>query len=202
MKKDCVRGFSILEVIISLAIFSLFALVVVEIFIFSSRSKDVVFDQLAAGAEARRAIHGFIGEIRSANYSSTGAYPIQEASSTEIIFFSNIDNDSEMERIRYFYASNTLFRGSTQPTGNPYVYVTGTESVSFLTNSVVNTSTPVFVYYDENYTGVSSTPLTQPADVTKVRIVEMDLLIDKNSKKSPVLFMISGQGNLRNFKTN
>lgn len=89
-----------------------------------------------------------------------------------------------------------------QPTGSPVGYVTTTETVIDVVNNVSNTTTPIFYYYDENYTGVSSTPLSQPINVTQVRVVQLRLIIDKNANLSPVPLTIQGQTNLRNLKSN
>ena len=196
------RGMTLVEVIIAMSIFSLVIATVVEIFLVSTRSKNIVFEQLEVQGQARKAVHDFIGEARAMRYSSAGAYPLQNASTTEIIFYTNINADNIVERVRYFYVTNTLKRGTIEPSGNPLVYMTSTEKITTIVNNVTNGVSPVFYYYDEDYTSVSSTPLAQPVDVTKARIIEMRLIIDKNPLLSPVPFAIQGQTAIRNLKTN
>lgn len=196
------RGMTLVEVIITVGIFSLIIGTVVEIFLVSTRSKDIVFEQLEVQGQARKTVQDFINEARAMRYSSAGAFPLQKASTTEIIFFTNVDKDSIVERVRYFLVTSTLKRGLIEPTGSPLTYVTSTETVLTVVNNVTNGTSSLFYYYDENYSGVSSTPLAQPVDVTKPRIIEMRLIIDKNPLLSPVPFAIQGHTTIRNLKSN
>lgn len=195
------RGMTLIELIVAMGIFGLLITSIVGVFLVSNKSKDIVFDQLEVQGQARKAIQDFVNEARAMRYSSAGAYPLQTASATQFIFYTNMDTDSSLERVRYYLVTSTLKRGIVQPTGSPVTYPTSTESIVTIVNNVNNTST-AFFYYDENYTGVTSTPLTQPVDSTRVRIVEMRLIVDKNANLSPVPFTIQGQTHLRNLKSN
>lgn len=194
------RGMTVLELIVTIGIFGLVITSIVGIFLVSFRSKDIVFDQLEVQGQARKVVQDFVNEARAMSYSGAGAYPVQGASTTEIIFFTNIDNDSTPERVRYFLVTNTLKKGVIQPLGNPIVYPTSTEVIYSVSTNIHNTSS-LFYYYDQNYTG-DSAPLTQPVDITKIRNIGIWLVLDKQVNLSPVPFVISGQTNLRNLKSN
>lgn len=188
------------ETLISIGIFLLLTIAVVEIFLFSFRSKEIVFDQLATQSQGRRAVQDFVNELRSAKYSDVGGYPLAQASSTQIIFYSNIDTDVAVEKVRYFLATTTLKKGITKSAGNPLTYTTTTESVSTLVENVRATTT-IFRFYDQNYTG-SSTPMTQPVSTSDVRLVEVILTLDRDITKSPVPIVIQAKTTLRNLKSN
>lgn len=189
-----------IEVIVAIGIFLLVIGAIIEVFLFSFRSKDIIFEQLAAQGQGRRVVQDFINELRSATYSSIGAYPISQASSTQITFYSNIDKDSNVEKIRYFLSSTTLQRGVTEPSGNPLTYVTSSEITATLVESV-NTSSTIFKYYDQSYAG-SGSSLTQPLSISDVRMVELILTLDRDPFKSPVPIQVQAKTALRNLKSN
>lgn len=199
MKHDH-RGLSLIEVIVAVGIFLLVVGSIVEVFLFSFRSKDIVFEQLAAQGQGRKVVQDFINELRSATYSSIGAYPLSQASSTQITFYSNIDSDSQVEKIRYFLSSSTLKRGVTEPSGNPLTYADLNESTAILVESV-NTSSTIFKYYDQNYAGDGNS-LAQPVSVSDVRMVELILTLDRDPFKSPVPIQIQAKTTIRNLKSN
>lgn len=196
-----IRGFSLVEVIIATAIFTLFIGVVVQIFLTSNRSSLIIFDQLEAQGEARRALQDFTSAVRSATYSSVGGYPIESATTTQLIFFSNIDSDTLRERIRYFLVTTTLKRGVTKPSGVPMSYPAANEIITDAVHFIVNTSTPIFSYYGQNYAG-TSTPMKLPVDVSQIRMVGVKLVIDKSPSSSPAVLNVETQAEIRNLKNN
>ncbi len=196
-------GFTLIEVLVTLGIFILLAAATVQIFLTSHTSEQIIFDQLDAQGEARRALETFTDEVRGATYSSIGAYPIELASPTEFIFYSNVDSDSYIERVHYFLNGTTLEEGITKPSGNPLSYNTSTETVTDVVHYVANTSTPIFTYYDQNYDGTdSSTPLSDPINLTQIRMIGVNLRLDKNPTASPAALTVETQAEMRNLKSN
>ncbi len=195
-------GFSLIEVLVAIGIFALLVASITAIFLNSTRAKDIIFEQLLTQSEGRRAVINFINDVRRANYSSIGAYPLQTAGTSTIVFYSDIDGDTLRERIRYFTSSTILERGVIKPTGTPLSYPTSSEVVTAVAHSVANTSS-VFYYYDQNYAGAStSTPLSQPVNVMAVRLVEIRLVLERDPFKSPVPLYVQTKTEIRNLKSN
>lgn len=194
------RGFTLVETLVALGIFILFNAVIVQIFLSSFKSTNIVFDQLESQRQGRRVLQDFVTEMRSASYSSIGAFPIEEASSTEVIFYSNINNNGYIERVRYSLSGNKLIKGITEPTSTPLFYNTAYEATSTVVDILNNGTSSLFYYYDGNFNGTSTPPLTYPVDLTKIRVVSMNLRIDKSPSTSPVVFIIQGEAELRNLK--
>jgi type II secretory pathway pseudopilin PulG len=195
------KGLTMVEIVVSIGIFALIMGAAVELFIFMfPRRGDIVTEQLSTQSETRKALDEFVNEIRGASYSSIGAYPIAEASSTEIIFYSNPGAKATRDRVRYFLASTTLMKGVIEPSGNPLVYDLNNEVLTEVLHSVVPTST-IFTYYDENFTGAEA-PLTQPVEVGLVRVVGIKVTIDKNPQNSPTSFTTESKAIIRNLKDN
>lgn len=194
------NGFTLLELIIVLAIFMMAVFGAVQTFMVSFKASRNVNDQLLAQKQGRRAVQDFINEVRAASYSSVGGYPLQKASSTEVIFYSNIDEDNYIERIRYYLADKKLVKGITKPSGSPLVY-TG-ETTSTIVEGIYNLSMPVFYYYDQYYNGISSTAMTYPVNLTNVKVLKMNLKIDHNPAESPTSLSVQGEAEMRNLKSN
>jgi prepilin-type N-terminal cleavage/methylation domain-containing protein len=197
-----IKGFTLIEMVVVLGITALLMGAITEIFLISFRSRNIVFDQLTAQGDGRRAVDGFINTVRRATYSGIGAYPIEYADSQQLIFFTNNDTDSERERVRYFLSGTTLKKGVIEPVGSPITYPAGTEVVTDVARQVGNGANPVFYYYDQNYDGTTNNYLPLPIDVSKVRIVGIKLIIDKSATSGPVPFTIESKTEIRNLKSN
>lgn len=157
---------------------------------------------LEAQTSARRILKTIVKELREASPSSLGAYPVAVAATSTITFFSNIDGDTVKEQVRYFIQGKDFKKGVIKPTGSPLVYNPGVEQVTTLVKDVSNsTSTPIFEYFDSTYTG-TSTPLAQPVQVTRVRLVRITFKIEKDPYKAPNVITVISQVFLRNLKDN
>ena len=133
--------------------------------------------------------------------SANGAYPIAAAGTSSITFFSDTDKDGTEEQVRYYLASSTLYRGIVKPSGSPLTY-SGSETRRVLATGLRNSSTtPVFEYFDGSYAG-TSTPMTYPLAITSVRLVKVNLTIDTDPNKAPILRTFTTQTVLRNLKDN
>ena len=199
------RGFTLVEVLVALGIFSLLALAVSWILITALRSNRIIWDQLSGQSDARRVLREVVDTARRAEVSSLGAYPVERADPYEFIFYANVNTDSFRERVRFFVdqAANTINKGITKPVDLPLRYATSTEVVTVLARDVVNDdlSIPVFSYFDESYTG-SSTPLSAPVSTTLVHVIKVDLEIEHDPVATPVPLRAESTVMIRNLKTN
>ena len=198
------KGFTLLESIMSVAI------MVAIVFAATLLAKDVLstnqsaVQSLSAQSDTRRAIKSWIAELRTATPSATGAYTIESASTSSLVFFADLDSDNRSERIRYFISTSTrsFNRGVVSPTGSPPSYVLSGESViTMVSDMVQGTSTPVFEYFDTNYAGTSS-PMTYPLDVSMIRLIRVNISVDKDPNRSPDPLTVSSEVTLRNLKDN
>lgn len=194
-------GITLIELLISIFILTLIWLAV------SAFQKDVfslnsaISNSLNAQQDARRAFKTMASEIRGASPSSTGAYVISQANSTAFIFYSNIDSDQFIERVRYFLDGNTLKRGVLKPSGNPLVYNPANESISEMIHYIANGVTPIFQYHDTNYDGTTA-PLGEPINIQAVRLIQIIAMIDLDVLRPPSPIMITTQVSMRNLKDN
>lgn len=196
------RGFTMVEMVISIAIFSVISLVV------SSFAKDVfslnyfLQGSLNAQIDSQHIVKVMITELREAGPSVLGAYPIAVASSSSITFYSDVNNDGLKDKVRYFVSGADLKRGIVSPAGNPLTYVDANEKQSTIVTGFVSSSTlPLFQYFPSTYTGTTS-PLTSPVDIPSIRLVKITVIIDKDPNRSPVKIITTSQVNIRNLKDN
>lgn len=195
-------GFSLVELLISVAILSMIVVIA------TTFQRDVfslnytLQGSLNAQLDARHVVKVMITELRKAEPSAGGAYPIVVASSTTVTFYSDVDSNGTSDRVRYFISGSELRKGVIAPTGSPAVYNSANEKISTIISGFVSSSTlPLFQYYPSTYTGTTS-PLTSPVDIPSVRLMKVTVIIDKDPNKSPVKIIVTSQVNLRNLKDN
>ncbi len=196
------KGFTLVETLVSVGMALVIGLLIAnfgrDIFSYNS----TVQSNLTAQLDARKVLKTITSELRSSTQSSLGSYAVSQAGTSTFIFYSNVDVDTERERLRYFMQGNVLMRGIIHPSGSPLVYNTNAEVFDTVIRDVINgTSTPIFTYYDENYTGTSS-PLAQPVNISSIRMVNIKVVVDRDPNRSPTPITVITQATLRNLKDN
>lgn len=195
------KGLAVIEVLAAIGISALITGAIVQLFLFSWRNNAIVWEQLSTQNEGRKVVQDFGNELREASASSIGSYPIESASGTAFVFYSNLDDDSLVERVRYFTSGTTLKKGVTKPTGSPLAYVTSTEIITNVAHDVANGTSTIFSYYDGNFSGTQSS-LSSPVTVAQIRMVKISLRLEEDPNLSPVPFYIESKVAIRNLKDN
>lgn len=194
------RGISLLEVILAIVL----SLGVLTVAIQASHSfllmQNFLNQKLRGQEDVRLAFQSFESELRSVMAAVTGAYPLELASSSSIIFYNDVDNDGLAERVRYTITADFLEKGVIKPSGNPMSYPTTTEKTSKVVSRVIGASS-TFYYYDSNYSG-SQSPLNLPVDVKVVRMVELVLTVNTSTTTTPLPLIFKSKVNLRSLKSN
>ncbi len=197
------RGVTLLEMTISLGVIVIVMSGASALYFTSRQSTQTIWRSLEVQQQARDFTREFRDNSRRASIANNGAYPLVTTIDDEFTFFSDIDGDGLVERVRYQYQSPNIFRGVTKPTGTPYTYDTQYEVTTTLVTNVRNNDigTNVFEYYDENYPG-SGPSLADPVDLTTVTAVGVFLYIDDDLTSPPAPFSITTAIHLRNLKEN
>jgi prepilin-type N-terminal cleavage/methylation domain-containing protein len=196
------KGFTLVETLIGIAILVLITMTI------SSFQKNVITynkyggDVLQSAQDAQAILRTMVAELRASKPGSNGSYPLVQTATSSITFYSDIDDDGLQDQIRYFLSTTTLRKGVIKPTGSPLSYLSANENISILGINIKNsTSTAMFEYYDNSYTGTSS-PLIQPINVSVVRLIKINLTIDADPNRSPLPRTYTSQAMLRNLKDN
>jgi len=173
------KGFTLIELIISIAIFSGLA------FIISMFSLDVldfgIFlgDNIVAQQEIHVTVRSLVAELRAMSQSANGSYLIESASQNSLVFYSDTDGDGLTERIRYFLSGTTLMKGVIKPEGIPIVYLPENERTTESVHNIYSPAGNLFSYYDSSFTG-SESELSFPINIPSVRLVKVNLTADPN----------------------
>ncbi len=96
------KGFTLTETLVSIFIFVLIITAVFGSIVYLYRDHSYTWQQSLAVDEVRRGIKIMTREIREAREGDDGSYPIEKADDKEFIFYSDIDEDGQVERVRYF----------------------------------------------------------------------------------------------------
>ncbi|MBI3589709.1 MAG: prepilin-type N-terminal cleavage/methylation domain-containing protein [Candidatus Liptonbacteria bacterium] len=199
--KKSKNGFSLVEVIIFAAISAVLVLVVSSLTSNVSNIENFVNQKLQSRSTLDQTFQVMVTDIRSAGPASNGAYPIQSASTSSLVFFSDIDQDGIFERVRYTLVTSTVEKGVIKPTGT-FQYVTSSEVVKNVIYNAVNaTGTNFFDYFDDSYTG-TQTAMTSTVDVSKIRVVKVSVHVDTNPGKAPNPLLFSDTITIRNLRSN
>lgn len=197
-------GFSLIEILIVIVLASSIVLVVSNLSGNISLLNGLVGQQLQSKSDVSQTLQLVTEEIQSAAPSANGAYPIDSASTSSFAFYDDINHDGTIEHVRYFVSSSSLYKGVIEPTGTPATYPTSTETLTdIIDNVTIPTSTPLFSYYDANYTGTQS-PMTTPIILANVRLVQMSFEVSSTqagqSAELPQIF--STLADIRNLRSN
>jgi prepilin-type N-terminal cleavage/methylation domain-containing protein len=194
-------GFTLAEVVTAVAILAII-MIAVSTFQYNVLNYNrTAADSLTNAQEAQALIKTMAKELRAMQQSANGSYPIASAGTSTVTFFSDVDADGNEEQVRYYMTGTTIYRGIIKPTGSPLAY-TGAETTKTLATGMRNSSTtPTFEYFGSTYAGTSS-PMTYPLTITNIRLIKVNLTIDTDPNKAPILRTFTTQVVLRNLKDN
>lgn len=116
----------------------------------------------------------------------------------DIVFYSDVDNDEDMERVHYYLDGDSLKMGVTESdVGGSPVYPVGDQEITEIANNVVNDAAaePIFSYYDN--TGAI---MTTPANVYSVKSIKISVFVNTNPEKMEDI-EINSKVSLRNVDT-
>lgn len=191
------RGFSFIEMLVVIAVFGIVMAAVANSVLYFYRSNRSTIEQAYAINNARRGIEFMVRDIREAAYSDAGSYPVIAMATSSFYFYSDIDRDDSVERIRYFLSGDELHKGVTNATGDPPVYDDLTEEFSTVSEHVRTDEAvgDIFTFFDVN--GVEITDLSAVIDVAFVRV---NLVINVNPFRLPDEFSLRSSATLRNLR--
>jgi len=191
------NGFSVLEAVVTVFIFSIITGIFVVYIVRSYESYYLLSNSSKIQEKARQSLYNLSKEIRSAKQGEHEEFPIAEASEQSLIFYSNIDSLPDIEKVSYSLEGSNLKKNIIKPSGGTYLGP-GHETI-FLSN-VIN-SGPIFNYFDKDYNG-SGSPLNFPVDINEVTYIEISLSIDDDTEEPPGPQEFKTGICLRNLKTN
>ena len=188
------RGMTMIETVVWISVFTFAMLALTTSVMYFYRTNNYAIEQASAVSSAQRGIENMVKTFREASYASNGAYPIVSIAPNDVVFYADVDNDSQIERVHYYVTGLTLYLGVLDPSGDPAVYV-GPETVSSLSDYVHNLDQGVttFSYFDKN--GVQIADFTKIGDV---RFVTANVVVNIDPFKLPNQLTLRSSAALRN----
>lgn len=195
-KNEIQNGFSLVEMIVVIALFTIVSLVVSDSIAVFYRMNAYTIAQSYQVDNARRGVDTMVQDLREMTFSDTGTFPLVYKQNYKVGFYSDIDRDSSVEYVEYSLASTTLYKKIFHATGTPPTYSTTTpDSIITLSEYVQNQiqNIPIFVYYDEGgNVATSSTPTTD------IRYAQVSVIVNIDPIRDPGQFMLRSSAALRN----
>lgn len=186
-------AFTLIEILIATAILGIILLIIAVIWQQTTTFYETNYLQNLATNKANDASETISKSLRRAVTGENDAPALEKADDYEIIFYSNVDQDSAIEKVRYFIENQILKQGIIEP-GADSDY-SGTENITEITKHLLNQdlSYPMFIYYDENII-----PLIPPVDPGDAKLIHLKLLLDVDLEKLPDAYEVNTKVKLRN----
>lgn len=191
------NGFTLLEVIVALGIFTALVSIVTIFFIQGYRINNFSSELDLQVKHARDGLEIITKEIREASDSDRGDYLIEDVQNQSLVFYSDIDGDGSSEKVRYFLTGNNLTKGVIDPTGSPPQYSQANEVLTTIASYINNQTTAIFTYFDSN-----NNQLTAPINKNRIRLIHIYLKTDIDPGKSPQQYDLETDIQIRNLKDN
>lgn len=192
-------GFTIVETIVVIAVFTLVITAIMSSILYFYKSNTMTLEQAYAINSARKGIEFMARDIREAIYSDEGAYPIISIGANSFYFYSDIDRDDNVERIRYFIDGTDLKKGLTEPFGDPPEYLDNNETISVISDNTRNLEQeiPIFEFFDNQ-----GNEITDYNKISDVAFAKINLIVNVNANRLPNEFTLRSSATLRNLKIN
>lgn len=190
-QKEFRKGFSLIELLIAIAVSSMILVVVVGIInIVLSRSKGG-FESFQAQSEAVGAMNSMAKEIRQVS-------ELVAASSQSITFLEYLDVDDDAPyQVKFWLDGETLKREEIPPSGvgPTYTYNPADRAEKIVSFEVINGASAIFTYFDQD-----ENELAAPITLGAVTLVDINLTFRQLSNANPL--EVTTRAQLRFNKTN
>lgn len=188
-------GITFIEVVVTIAILVSSIGIFTLLFLRSWEMHKFSFSVAQMQVETTQALQGMVDTIRNARQADSGAFPLATVDNNELVFYTNIDGDDEIERVRYVLSGQGITKEIRNPTNDiPPQYPSGYETSSVILSSVRNSgSQPLFRYYDN-----TNSELSGSFSVNDVTMVGVYILFDEDENTPPDSMEIESFASIRN----
>lgn len=194
-KNKIVLGFTLVETLVALTIFSIGMAATVMVFAKTMKSKAYALEMGKSSFVVSRSVGDLIGYLRRTRQSDAGAYPIVSANANDLVVYSDYDKDNRTERLHIYLSNGIVYLGIGKPSATfPKTYplldaTHDTDTKVVLARQIVNTpSDPMFSYYNKDYpldTANNPVNVSGGADVSQIRLIKIFLKINIDPNRAP-----------------
>lgn len=192
-----VRAMTLIEVLVTVSIVSVVTLALTTIIQSFYKNNNYLIEETAALSSSRHGVDNAISALREATYGDDGSYPISTAGTSTLTIYSDVDQDTGVERLQFKLVGTTLYEYITNATGTPPAYAVNPQSTTTIATNIRNTSsTPIFTYYDTSGVQLSTTS----PNIASISSVKVQIMVDLNPDRAPNVFTLSETATLRNIE--
>lgn len=197
------KGFTLVEVLVGMSAMIILGFAIAGLQYIMTQNQLLVFDNSIKVEISNSNLASLVRELRTARGGDNGAYAIESATHQAITFYSNIDDDSEAEKVRYFLQGTNLSKGIIEPVGYPVTYPSANEKVKIVSENVQNGTIPIFYYYNGDWPQDSiNNPLPQPIDVSEVKLMRVYLRTNTRTNDPQSDYVLESVVQIRTLKEN
>ena len=189
---DNLKGFSLAEMVVVLALVSIITVVVATFLTGSIKTYRVKRQSVELEEKSSEVMRDFERNTRAATQ-------IIKAESSELVFLRYFDLASASPtQVRYFTVDNKFEVGLTEPVGiAPNItYPESNEKIDLIIQDVTNPAS-LFKYYNG-----ANLELPFPLNITDVKMIGLSISLDKNGSLPPAPITEETKVSLRNMKDN
>jgi len=196
-------GFTILEVLIAGFMIVVLGMGILGLQFIIGESQLSSINSFTEVNESTVAVSSMTREIRTAQKGGNGSFQFTLAMPQEIIFFSDLDVDGQIEQIRYYMEGTSLKKDVINPQGNPVTYPTNQKITTTISENIRNGATPIFSYFNEDWpSDTSNNPLPTPADLDSIKMVHIYIRINPDANSPDSDYVLESQAQVRTLKNN
>ena len=195
--KCLIQGISFIEAVVTIGVASVALIVVGSMTIAFYRTHGYTIEQSFAINSARRGIERMVGDIREATFADDGSFPLESIGPYTLVFFSDIDRDERIERVRFSLEHTVVLRGQAESAGNPLTYPLDDDSIQHVSDHIRNEEygQALFHYYDE-----TGNEILDYDQVTDVRFITVRVVVNINPERLPQDYTLQSSATLRNLR--
>ena len=196
-------AFTTIEIIVASTIIAILSIGVLSLQYLLTTNQLTTINSYLNVDQTNASIASLIRELREARNSDAGAHPLVTLEDNQIIFYSDIDYDGDVERVRYTLTSQTLEKGVINPTGFPITYPVESERVFIITEYITNISDPLFTYFNQDWPeDTINNPLPEVNRLSDTRLIRILINLNTNPNYQKQEYVLESFVNLRSLKRN
>ncbi len=200
--KNNQKGMTAVEALVAICLFAVASALVASFIVFSFKNHLRINEEALATDRVNINIQHLVEELRKMKTGENGSFPVETASSNEIIFYSDINEDGLAERVKYVLENGDFFKEVIVPTGEPLTYLEENIERTKIAEGITNEeASPIFRYLGiDPVGGGNNLELSQPLDIFRVRLIVVSLKTEiGNSGRQRIVESKAMLRNLRDY---
>lgn len=193
-------GMTLVETVVAIGIYTVLMLAISSSVTSLYKTNSYALGQANEVDNARRGMTQWNRDVKEMTLGEDGTYPVAVIEKHKLGYFSDTDQDENVEYIEYILASTTLTKYTYNATGTPAAYNFSTpdeeQTLSLFVQNILQ-ATSTFFYFDETGAALSST-----SPLVRVKYIKAQIIVNIDPFRSPGEFMLRSSIAPRNLKDN